>query len=70
MLMRTQCWQQVWLQVLRVWLRFFQDSKLNMKQEPKLMQAKIYVKRTIYLAELKDAFSLDSRQSLHREVLT
>lgn len=31
-----------------------------MKQEPKLMQAKIYVKRTIYLAELKDAFSLES----------
>lgn len=33
------------------------------------MQAKIYVKRTIYLAELKDAFSLESRQSVPREVL-
>lgn len=34
------------------------------------MQAKIYVKRTIYVAELKDAFSLERRQSEHKEVLT
>lgn len=61
------CWQQVWLQVLTLWLGFFHDSKLNMKQESKLTQAKIYVKWAIYLAELKDAFTLESRQNLCME---
>lgn len=36
-----------------------------MKRESKLTQAKIYVKSARYLAELEDAFTLESRQNLY-----
>lgn len=38
-----------------------------MKQESKLTWATIYVKQAIHLAELKDAFALESRQNLCME---
>lgn len=37
---------------------------INMNQEWKFTQAKIYVKWAIYLPELKDAFTLKGRQNL------